>query len=36
MTRMILITKDSSLKSALQSRYTNTYGPRVAELTPLP
>jgi len=28
-TRMIVITSDSTLKSTLQSLYTNTYGPRV-------
>jgi hypothetical protein len=35
-TRLVIITKDSALKSALQSHYTNTYGPRVQELIPLP
>ena len=35
-TRMLIITKDSTLKGTLQSLYTSTYGPRVAELIPLP
>jgi hypothetical protein len=35
-TRMIVITSNSALKSTLQSLYTNTYRPRVAELIPLP
>lgn len=30
--RMIIITKDSTLKSTLQSRYTGTYAPRVTQL----
>lgn len=34
-TRMVIITKDSALKSTLQSRYANTYGPRVAQLIPV-
>ena len=34
--RMIIITKDSTLKSTLQSRYTSIYGPRVAQLIPVP
>ncbi|MGB9619383.1 MAG: hypothetical protein ACPL7K_03100, partial [Armatimonadota bacterium] len=33
-TRMIIITDDAALKSALQSVYSATYGPRVAELIP--
>lgn len=33
-TRMLIITKDSTLRSTLQSLYTSTYGPRVAELMP--
>jgi hypothetical protein len=36
LTRMVVITSNSTLKSALQSLYTNTYRPRVAELIPLP
>jgi hypothetical protein len=35
-TRMIVITSDSTLKNTLQSRYTSTYGPRVAQLVPTP
>lgn len=34
LTRMIIITSDSKLKSAIQSRYNSTYGPRVDELIP--
>lgn len=33
--RMIIITKDSTLKSTMQSRYTNIYGPRVQQLIPV-
>jgi hypothetical protein len=36
LTRMLVITGDSTLKSTLQSRYTNTYGPRVSQLIPMP
>lgn len=35
LTRMIVITGDSTLKSALQSRYTNVYGPRVSQIVSL-
>lgn len=35
-TRLVIVTKDSSLKSTLQSLYTSTYGPRVQELIPQP
>jgi hypothetical protein len=35
-TRMIVITKDSTLKTALQSVYTNTYSARVQTLIPMP
>lgn len=35
-TRMIIVTKDSTLKGALQSLYTSTYGPRVQTIIPLP
>jgi len=34
-TRLLIITKDGALKSTLQGLYTNTYGPRAAELIPL-
>lgn len=33
--RMIIVTRDSTLKSQLQARYTNTYGPRVTQLAPM-
>ncbi len=35
-TRMVIITSDSALKSSLQSRYSNTYGPRVQQIIPIP
>ncbi len=35
-TRLLIVTKDTTLKTTLQGLYTNTYGPRVAALTPLP
>lgn len=34
--RMIIITKDSTLKSTLSSRYASIYGPRVEQLIPMP
>jgi hypothetical protein len=36
LTRMIIITKDSTLKSALQSSYTSTFAPRVQAIVPMP
>lgn len=35
-TRMIVITGDTTLKSALQSRYSAIYGPRVSQIVPMP
>lgn len=35
-TRMVIITKDSTLKSTLHARYAGTYAPRVAEIAPMP
>lgn len=34
LTRMIIITSDTNLRSQIQSRYTNIYGPRVDGLVP--
>lgn len=34
--RLLIVTKDGTLKSSLQSLYSGTYGPRVAQLIPLP
>jgi hypothetical protein len=35
-TRLLIVTKDGSLKGTLQSLYTSTYAPRVAQLIPQP
>lgn len=35
-TRMIVVTADNTLKSTLQSRYSNIYGPRVNAIMPMP